>query len=174
MKTLKYITILVLLCLLVSCGFRLQGKYQFSNFIKKIDLISSNPYSGLLIDLRQRLIDNGINIRRDADIKLKISNESFSHDNSNLVSSIQATVYTFRYSFVFALYNKNNDIILNKQTVSSSKTITLNPNEVLNTSNEAFVIKRELIEDTISKMFNILSSRIAHENISKSIKTFSK
>ncbi len=104
MKFLKYIILIYILCSLTACGFKLYSKEAIPPQLHTIYLQSNNPYGSLETSLKQTLTTQGIHFTDSAKhvpIILNISDTNFTHDNSNTVSSAQATVYNFTYDVTF-------------------------------------------------------------------------
>ncbi|MBN2690068.1 MAG: hypothetical protein JXR42_05700 [Gammaproteobacteria bacterium] len=165
MKTTKYL-ILASSILLGGCGFTMQNGTSLPKQLQTLTVQADNPYSGLAIDLRQNLLDSGITLTPNAPVILKITDQSFTHDNPNMVSSAQATIYTFTYQANFVLYDKNYTPIIAPQTVSTNHTITLNPNEILDSNNKTLTLRKEMRREIIFKIFDILSARNCREALS--------
>ncbi len=181
------ILIICILCFLPACGFKLYSKEKLPPQLHTLYLQSDNPYGQFETDLKHSFKTMGINftdLQKQAPITLKIINTNFSHDNLNAVSSSQATVYNFTYNVTFNLIDSHSKPIISSQTVKSDRTLTLNPNEVIDANPEVDTLKQEMQRELIFKILNRLSSKNAwrvlkvvhkkHETISKSITTTSK
>lgn len=183
----SYVLIICVLCSLTACGFKLYSKEELPPQLHTLYLQSDNPYGQFEIDLKHSLIATGINfvdVQTQAPITLKIINTDFYHDNLNAVSSSQATVFNFIYDVTFNLLDSRGKSIINQQTVKSNRTLTLNPNEVIDANPEVDTLKQEMQRELIFEIINRLSSKNTqqalkvvhkkHEAISKSITATSK
>ena len=182
MKAKVLITIAVL-CSLTACGFKLYSKTAIPPQLHRIYLQSAHPYESLETSLKQILTMQGINFTdspKTAPIILNITGISFSHDDSNTVSSSQATVFNFTYNVTFNLLDSHGKAIITPQTVSATRTLTLNPNEVLDANPEVDTTKQEMERELIFKITNHLNSKntkqalVDHETSSRTIKTTPK
>jgi len=184
MKFLKYIILIYILCSLTACGFKLYSKEAIPPQLHTIYLQSNNPYGSLETSLKQTLTTQGIHFTDSAKhvpIILNISDTNFTHDNSNTVSSSQATVYNFTYDVTFNLLDAHGKKIIKPQTVSATRTLTLNPNEVLDANPEVDTMKQEMERELIFKITNRLNSKntkqafiTSHETIPRTTKTTSQ
>jgi outer membrane lipopolysaccharide assembly protein LptE/RlpB len=167
------ILIICILCSLSACGFKLYSKEELPPQLHTLYLQSDNPYGQFETDLKHSFKTMGINftdLQTQAPITLKIINTNFSHDNLNTVSSSQATVYNFTYNVTFNLLNSQDKSIISPQTVKSSRTLTLNPNEVIDANPEVDTIKQEMHRELIFKILNRLSSK----NTQRALKMINK
>lgn len=167
----KHIVIICFLLALYSCGFRLQDRHDLPPQLQTVYLRSDNPYGTLETGLKNSLKGMGTNFTdtaNQAPVTLNIINTSFTHDNPNVVPSSQATVYNFTYSACFNLLDKKGKQITAPQTVAAIHTLTLNPNEVLEASNEVDTIKREMEKELVFKILNRLSAQNTKTALNKS------
>lgn len=177
------ILIICVLCSLTACGFKLYSKKAIPPQLHTVYLQSNNPYGQLEVSLKQTLTAQDVNFtdsEQQAPIILNIMNTSLTHDNSNVVSSSQATVYNFHYKITFNLLDKHGNSIIDSQSVKATRTLTLNPNEMLDANPEVDTMQQEMERELIFKMTNRLTSRNTrwalqhHENISRTVKSTSK
>jgi LPS-assembly lipoprotein len=158
----KLIIIIGILCSLTACGFKLYSKESIPPQLHTVYLQSNEPYGSLETSLKSTLSTQGINFTdtaQQAPIILNISGTSFTHDDSNTVSSSQATVYNFTYDVTFNLLTTQGKAIIQPQTVEATRTLTLNPNEVLDSNPEVDTMKQEMERELIFKITNRLNSK---------------
>lgn len=172
-KILKYLFLTLFLLTLSACGFQMYSKENLPVQLHNVYLQSSDPYGTFVVSLKRSLEAAGINLAstaKEAPITLNIVSASFIHDNPNITSSSQATIYNFTYTVIFDLRDNAGKIIATQQTVTAYRTLTLNPNEVLEASSEVNIIKSEMERELVMQVFNHLSA----DDISKALKAFSK
>ena len=144
---------------LTSCGFRLFDKDILPDKMHIIHLESSNPNGRLEVALKNELKENHIvlSTQEESLVTLNIINTAFIHSNpSNVAYSSLSTVYSLAYSLTFDLLDKAGNKIINPEVVTVSRSITLNPNELLDSSPRVLSVKAEMQRELIFKMFNIL------------------
>lgn len=159
----KLIAIFAASFLLTACGFHLRGQNDLPAQLKTIYIDSSNPYGKLEVPLKSTLESLGANVvdaPQESPIALKINSAAITHDNSNVVSSDQATIYNFTDSCSFTLINsKTKKPIIPQQYLSFTRQLTLQPNELLDTSGEIDTLEEEMNRDMIYRILNILNSK---------------
>jgi LPS-assembly lipoprotein len=161
--------IIILSLLLSSCGFKLAGTNQLPARMQQIYIHSHRPYSRFEVALKNEFKAYAVKVSADsyAPLTLNLINTAFVHDNMNIVSNTQATVYHFYYTATFNLVNKRGIIIIPPTTISSHRTITFNPNEVIDASNETLIVEDEMLHDVIFKMFLVLNAKNTRTALNK-------
>ena len=138
-------------------------------------LKTKDPYSPFSTALRQTLSSANIQLvdnQQDAATTLNIINVHFKYYTPTLGNSNLARTYTFHGHVIFEITNTKGDVLLKPQTLSSTRSLTLNANQLLGTNNQATQLKQEMIREMINKLFNRLSSeqvRLALEPTHKTI-----
>jgi|GEM_PF-1060187 len=183
-RKIRYWVLISILLFLSACGFKPYN--QFSSPLHIVYLQTSNPYDSFNIKLKQVLQFSGVKLVsniNDAPITLSVLNVSLSHDNPNIASSSQATIYNFTYTVAFELKNNKENISTDRQYITITRALTLNPNEILEVSNEVKIMKKEMERELIGQLFNRLESnevkvflgqQISNENKIRSTTTTTK
>jgi LPS-assembly lipoprotein len=183
----KNILILAILLSLTACGFHLYGKKAVPPQMQTMYLQSNTPYGTLETNLKQSLLAVGVKFADAADqapVTLNITSTNLSHADSNTVSSAQATVYNFTYDVTFNLLDASGNPIIDSQTVKATRTLTLNPNEVLDANPEVDTMQQEMERELSFKIIQILGSpntrqaltklKKSHETAPRTVSTKSK
>jgi LPS-assembly lipoprotein len=167
----KFIALIASVFLLTACGFHLRGQNELPPELKNLYLQSSNPYGQLELILKNTLDSMGVNLAdspQGAPVTLNIIRADLSHDNPNVVSSDQATIYNFTNTCTFTLIrNKTKSQIIVPQTISFTRQLTLQPNEILETSSEVDTLKDEMQRDMVSRILNVLNSQNVRKALEK-------
>jgi LPS-assembly lipoprotein len=167
----KLIFLIASMFLLTACGFHLRGQNELPPQLTTVYLQSNNPYGQLEVVLKTTLEGMNVNIvesPQQAPITLNITNASLTHDNSNVVSSDQASIYNFTNACTFTLINnKTKSQLVSPQNISFTRQLTLQPNEILETSSEVDTLKQEMNRDMISQILNILNSKNVRQALAK-------
>jgi LPS-assembly lipoprotein len=160
MKNIGFIAVVFLGLILTACGFHLRNAEHFPPALRVLYLESENPYSLLHSQLAGNL--RALNVRlvsspSQAPITLLILKSELVHSNPSILSTNMAVPYTFTQITVVELLH-HGQIIAGPQTLSASRTIVLNSNQILNSSIGTSA-RQEIIRDTISKLYFWLTSR---------------
>ena len=159
-KKLRFFILFCLLITLAACGFKPYGQENLPPKLHTIYYQSENPNARLEVALKDTLQTMGatiVNTPQDAPVTLRMLRTSFGHDNPNVTSSSQASIYNFTYSAYFDVIDKKGNSILAPQTVSSHRTLTLSPNNVIDTSNEVQNLQQDMQRELIFKIISVLS-----------------
>jgi len=68
---------------------------------------------------------------------------------------------------VFDLTDKKGKLILPPQTVASARNLTLNANQILGSNNQLTLLKQELEQDVVNKIYNRLTAEQVIQAVSK-------
>jgi outer membrane lipopolysaccharide assembly protein LptE/RlpB len=161
MIKIKLPILLVLMIVLTACGFKAYNARSLSPRMQTMYVQSVMPYSTFTTSLKHFLKSAGVNLLdtpEPNELILNIDSISLTHDNPNIVSSAQATVYNFTYIVTFNVADTKGRLIP-EQTVLVTRTLTLSPNEVLEASGEVMILKEEMERELILKLFNVLSAK---------------
>ena len=170
---LKYILIIGILCSLTACGFHLYGKEAVPPEMQTMYLQSNTPYGTMETNLKQSLRAVGVKFvdaSNQAPITLNITSSNLTHDDSNTVSTTQATVYNFTYDVSFNLLDARGNPIINSQTVEATRTLTMNPNEVLDANPEVDTMQQEMERELSFKIINILGAPDTRQALTTKLK----
>lgn len=176
-KTTRILSIAVLItsCLALSdCGFQLRGEKALPPQLHTVYLTGDNPYGPLETELRNTLVATGIKVvdnPQNAPVTLNIISTDLGHTNPTIGTSSQANVYTFTYTLNFELQDSNGKVLLQPQTIATSRNLTLNPNEVLGSSNEILLLEQELQHTMINLLYDHLSSQQTFQAVQPKSKT---
>ncbi len=170
----KILIVLGSVSAITACGFKIYNTRNLPPQIHKMYYQSRNPHEKTEISLKNALIASGIvftDNAKDAPVIFNIISTSFTHNNPNVVSSAQASVYTFTYTLVFNLLDKKGQSIIPSQYVASSRTVTLNPNEVIDSSPEVATTQEDMGRDLIFQVFARINSNNTKAALAKTVKT---
>lgn len=157
----KIIMLLCALTILTSCGFTLRSSQPLPPQLHKIYLQTDNPYDQLAITLKKAFKASGIIVVDDANTNPLIFHLTSNYNYSNIspATSAQARIYTLVLNITFSITDIHGKTIVDINNVSASRNISLAPNEIFEVSNQVEVVKQELQQEAVIKIFNILSSK---------------
>lgn len=158
-----YISILLCLSLLLtSCGFRLQGEKHLAPQLHRLYLKTPDPYGQLARSLQQYFKLSGVQVvssPTEATAILVIMKD----DPSQLLLSVSGTQQTRQYTLtvtaVFEITDTRGMIMVGPQTLTESRTITIQSNQVLGSSNEANLFYQQIRRSLAYTILNRIASR---------------
>ena len=146
--------------LLSGCGFHLSNNESLPPQLRTLYFQSDKPYDQFTVALKNTLTANGINIvskPNAAKYSFTLTGISLTHSGASIYSSAQANIYSFTFTANFQL-DAEGKAILSSRGVSASRNLTLNPNEILESSNQVDSLVQEMQQEVIIKILNILKS----------------
>lgn len=158
---------------LAGCGFTLRTQNSLPPQLHNVYLQADNPYGQLEIAIKRELQASGVVMQESvnaAPFILHLAATSFTQtsDTSNSPST-QARIYHLSLSASFSLLDAKGITVLAPQTVAFAQDLTLNANEIFDTSTQVDITKQNMQRALIIKIFNMLCSKqtfdsLAHAN----------
>lgn len=156
----KFSLLSIILLSLIGCGFHLRGQMALPPAVKNISVISDvdDPF---IQQIKQRLEQYSINVTDDEKLSasvLTINNLTHRSSVSSVSSSTNTRQYYLSYQLFFSL-TVNKKILLNNQSVTSSRTLTVDANRILGSDDEEITLKQEMQQDLLRKLMQRLSAQ---------------
>lgn len=177
MKTFNLIKWIILgilsMSLLTGCGFHLRGKLNLPPALHTFYLDGNSPYSTLLLQIRKTLNFSNITTvdsPTKAPVTLFVLTDSLTYNQSTIGTSDSLRNYTVNYNVSYELRSPTGQKIAGPFSVSSTQTITAMEGELLDNSNKLAQVKKELQQDTVSKMMFQIASQETIEQLTKATK----
>lgn len=164
----RYALLLVSISLITACGFHLRTQALFPTALNPLYIQSGQPYSPLTLELKQILQSQGIKLverRQDAKYTLEIRDQSTSTATLSQSASSSTTRYILYYHVTYAITLQNGTVVFGPKTITSQRNYTVNQAQVLSSDAQVASLTSEMQHDTISLMFDQLSSQEALSKI---------
>lgn len=156
----KLFTILISIALLTGCGFTTYSAKSLPPQLQQVYLQAEHPYGQFEVGFKKKLKKCGVTLLEAPQAASIIHlTSNYSCSNSNPDSSTQGRIYSLTYTASFSVSDHNQQQLLPTKTVSVSRNITLQPNEVFETTPQADIVKQEMSQELSIKILNILSAR---------------
>lgn len=160
-KITKYFILIALSAMLSACGFRVYNTQNLPTPLHHIYYQANDSYGQFETQFRDALESANIKLAdapSQALITLRVLSSSFTHNDPNVVSNAQATIYTFTYTATIDLITNKGKKVISPQTLTTTRTITLNPNEVIESSPEVATAREEMGRELIFKILSVLNA----------------
>jgi LPS-assembly lipoprotein len=160
MSIFKIILIALIFQVITGCGFKLQGKHELPEVLKKLTIIAANTNDPFQKLLNNSLSQNGVEIIQDSkNIKvtvLEINSPVFNEQISSYDSKGQISQYRLIATVSYRLFAVNGDI-LRQNTINKFRNYSIDPNKLLSNFNEQQIIKEELNIEIVNELLKQLS-----------------
>jgi len=158
---LKNIILFVSLILLAGCGFHLRSAESLPPEFHTIYLQTANEYGEFEVTFKRALKASGVVVTDDIDqAKLRlILTSNYNYTTTSAATSNQARVYSLTYLATIYATDKNGKTILKLKSTSVTRSVALAPDEVYESSNQITIVKHEMQQELVNRLFNILSSQ---------------
>jgi LPS-assembly lipoprotein len=137
----------LVLLLLSACGFRLRGGVELPPILQDTYIESENPFTGMARALRTELKIAGANVpedRESATAILVIHQERAEDRVLSVGSSGRATEYELYDEFSFSLQDRDGKQLVKPQTLSMTRDLVFDENELLGKVSEAEGLHRKI------------------------------
>lgn len=164
LRAVHYLLLLLSLSLLTACGFHLRTQAKIPTALNPLYVQSIDPYGQLTLELKQILRTQGITLvdsRRDAKYTLEIQKIDTITTTLSQSASTSTTQYTLYYNVTYAISRQDGTIVYGPKTIRSQRNYTVNQSQVLSSDAQVQSLTQEMEHDTISLMFDQLSSQDA-------------
>lgn len=154
----------------MGCGFKLHGQSTLPPQMRTLYLKTNNPYGAFETSLKQALISSGVTLAdspHQAPLTLNISKPIQTINNTTTGTSNETRIYNINYSVVYYLTNAQNKVVLPPQTATSTRSLTLSANQLIESNNQLVQLIREMQREVINNMYYRLSSRQVVEQLNR-------
>jgi outer membrane lipopolysaccharide assembly protein LptE/RlpB len=164
-------SIFIILCtitLLPSCGFHLQGELKLAPPLKRLYLQTSDPYGNLAHNLIASLKMSRVQLvssPAEASTILVILRDETAQDLLSTSGTQQTRQYNLSVIVTFDITDVAGRSLAGPQTLSETRTITIQSNQVLGSSNEVNSFYEQMRRSLAYGIMN----RIASKEITKAI-----
>lgn len=161
MKLMRHFFAMCCLLSLAACGFHPQGQRQVATQLHHVYLQTDDPYGRLARSLKQELKIADIHTTESADDANVILNTLGESTNQELISvsgTQQTRQYRLSVEVSFELTDNKGAPILEKQTLSEYRIITLQSNQILGSANEAQLFYEQMRMKLAHAILNRITS----------------
>ena len=166
---LKCFTLFVSCALLLACGFKVQGPVKLAPPLQYLYLQTPDPYGHLARYLSQYLRASGVTIApsvQTARTTLIILADDSSQELLGVSSTQQTRQYNLRVTVRFEVIDaKTGLVLIAPQTLSETRTTTVQANMVLGSSNEATINYEQMRRSIASSILTRLSANNAARDV---------
>lgn len=149
-------------CLMVSCGFHLQGQVLLAPPLHRLYLQTPDPYGQLSRNLQQNLKLSGVTLvptQAEADTTLTILQDNTSQTLLGVNGTQQTRQFLLSVIVSFQISDAKGLIILPPQILREDRVITVQSNLILGSSNEANLYYSQMRRTLAFAITNRLASR---------------
>lgn len=157
--------------ILTACGFHLQGEVHLAPPLHRLYLQTNDPYGHLATSLKQYLKASKVILvssPANADTILTILRDESTQNLLSVSGTQQTQQYNLGVIVQFEISAVNGLTLVDVQTLSENRTITLQSNQILGSSNEANLFYQQMRRNLAYAIMNRLASKEITQQINKS------
>jgi len=147
---------------LTSCGFHTRGNIILAPPLHSIYLKTNDPYGQLAKNIKQHLKTSGVHITNQPSEAMTVLDILSEQQNNQLVNT-SGTQQTRQYNLIltvnFQITDPFGKILTPAQTVSESRSLTIQSNQILAGSNESLNLYQQMRRAIVFDIISRLSSR---------------
>lgn len=178
--TLHVLHCLFLFCfaLIVSaCQFHLQGEVPLAPPLHQLYLQTSDPYGNLANYLKQNLKMSNVHLAAtptDAQTILVILSDNSSQEMLSVGATQQTRQYRLSVTVQFEITNTKGMTIVPAQTITDSRVITEQSNQILGSSNEANLFYQQMRRGIAQSIMTRIASNSVTQAVNDAFSTNTK
>jgi LPS-assembly lipoprotein len=156
------LSIISLFNLTACSAFHLRGQNELPPALRVLYVQTDDPYGLFTATLRTTLRSSGVTLVDSpalAKVTLNVSKPLLANRGVTIGSSNQTRIYSVSYSVNYVLTASDGKPILPAQTLTTSRTLTLSPNQLLESNNQLVLLEQEMQRELINQLFNRLTSQ---------------
>ncbi|SDQ35569.1 LPS-assembly lipoprotein [Pseudomonas sp. UC 17F4] len=147
----RNLLVMGLAVMLSACGFQLRGTGNTELAIKELDLSARNAYGDTVLQLRQALQSNGVNVHAGAPYKLVLTNEQESQRAATYAGSGRSAEYELTTVLSYSIEGHNDTNLLNDK-LEVRKVYVHDGNNITGSDQEANQTRKEMRRDLVQNM----------------------
>ncbi|ROL76716.1 LPS assembly lipoprotein LptE [Pseudomonas vranovensis] len=147
----RNLLVMGLAVMLSACGFQLRGTGNTELAIKELDLSARNAYGDTVLQLRQALQSNGVNVHAGAPYKLVLTNEQESQRAATYAGSGRSAEYELTTVLSYSIEGHNDTNLLNDK-LEVRKIYVHDGNNITGSDQEATQTRKEMRRDLVQNM----------------------
>jgi LPS-assembly lipoprotein len=154
-NSMTFIGLALLILSVTACAFKLR-QTQLPRALQALYLQTDVVYGPFESMLRQSLLSSGVTLvatPAQAPVTLHIFKPIETNTNTTVGASNQTRVYIITYSVSFELKDATGKVLLGGQTVTTSRTLRLSANQLLETNNHLPLLQQDMRREIIYQMF---------------------
>lgn len=153
----------IILCLCLSaCGFHPRGPVTLAPPLQSLYLQTADPYGQLAKNLRVYLKISGVHLTNTPVAATSIL-EILSENTSEQLLNISGTQTTRQYNLTlvvsYRITDNQGNIIMDTQTATETRPLTINANQMLSGSNQAVSLYQQMRQAIVYDIVSRLASR---------------
>ena len=161
-NSLRNFIVLSIILLLSGCGFHLAEPAQLAEPLYRMYLQTPDPYGYLARSLEQQLKLSHVKLMcqaSDASTILSILKDETSQELLSVNGTQQTRQYTLRVTVVFEITDEKGRTLVPQQTLTETRSMTVQANQVLGSSNEANLFYYQMRQTLAYAIINRIASK---------------
>lgn len=165
--------ICIITLFLTACGFHPQGDMKLAPPLKKMYVQTPDPYGTLSRNLHDYLKMSHVQLANspsEAETILEVQSDTSTQELLSVAGTQQTRQYKLIVAVVFAVSDNKGRTLLAPQTLSEKRTITVQANQILGSSNEASLytqqMRRMLAYAILNRLASVEVTKIVNEAFS--------
>ncbi len=147
----RNLMVIGLATLLSACGFQLRGTGDMAFALGELNLTARDAYGPVVKDLRQTLINSGVNVHPGAPYTMALTRETEKNRTVSYTGSARSAEYETTLEVAYELRGANNAVLLSN-TVDVQNTYVNDENNLIGSEQEAKQLKDELRHELVMQL----------------------
>lgn len=158
-NAIRLIIILIGLYTISGCGFQLRGHCALPQQLRLLYIQSNDPYGSFTKQLKQAFLARNTILTCSASrapVTLDILSDAITHQTSSISASTQLIQYQLTYTVIYQLLDRFGRVIQPPQMISTTRTYSVNINQMLAGGDAQAQLAQEMRRDVIFQLMTRL------------------
>jgi len=147
----RNLMVIGLATLLSACGFQLRGSGDMAFGLSELNLTARDAYGPLVKDLRQTLLNSGVNVHPGAQYTVDLVSESRKDRTVSYTGTARSAEYETKLEVAYELRGAKNTLLLTN-TVDAQNTYVNDENNLIGSEQEAKQLDKELRASVVNQL----------------------
>ncbi|MGY4532977.1 LPS-assembly lipoprotein [Pseudomonas sp. TE3786] len=147
----RNLLVIGLATLLSACGFQLRGTGDMAFALTELNLTARDAYGAVVKDLRQTLVNSGVNVHAGAPYTVVLTSETSNNRTVSYTGSARSAEYETTLQVTYELRG-NNDTVLLSNVVEVQNTYVNDENNLIGSEQESQQMSEELRRHLVNQL----------------------
>jgi LPS-assembly lipoprotein len=147
----RNLMVIGLATLLSACGFQLRGSGDMAFALTELNLTARDAYGPVVKDLRQTLVNSGVNVHPGAQYTVALTSESSKSRTVSYTGSARSAEYETTMEVAYELRGAKNAVLLTN-TVDVQSTYVNDENNLIGSEQESKQLTDELRQELVRQL----------------------
>lgn len=162
--------VLISIFLLSGCGFTLRTTKSLPPQLQQVYYQTDNPYGAFELGFKRALKASSVKMLTAPNTTapvLRVTSTWSPPSTTTSMSSTSGRTYNLNYTAIVSINDASGKLLLSPQTVSVTRDINLQSNEIVEITPQVEIAKQEMQQELSTKILNVLCAKNTFRALAK-------